>query len=56
MIEPLGYRAKEHNEEFKQEKARILNSFTKEFLDLFCDDGIIDWPKLVKFNSGNMDK
>lgn len=55
IIEPLGYRAKEHNEEFEQERARILNSFTKEFLVLFCDNGIIDWSKLVKFNSGNMD-
>jgi len=56
IIKPLGYRAKQHNEKFLKEKARIINSFTKDFLAEFCNrDGNIDWIKLVEFNSGNLD-
>ncbi len=54
IIEPLGYRAKEHNEEFLEEKSKIVNLFTGEFLDEFCDNGVINWKKLVEFNSGNL--
>lgn len=52
IIEPLGYRAKERNEEFFTEYSRILNLFTQEFMDDFCVDGRIDWDRLVQFNSG----
>jgi hypothetical protein len=52
IVEPLGYRAKERNEEFFDEYSRILNLFTQEFIDEFCEDGRIDWGKLVHFNSG----
>jgi len=56
IIEPIGYRAKEHNEAFFRERARVENRFTKEFLDRFCNvDGSIDWVRLVEFNSGNYD-
>ena len=56
IIEPIGYRAKEHNDGFDKEKARVVNRFTKEFIDRFCDDtGAIDWVRLVEFNSGNYD-
>jgi hypothetical protein len=54
IIEPLGYRAKEHNETFMQEKSRIINVFTQEFINDFCVNGAIDWKKIVQFNSGNM--
>jgi hypothetical protein len=53
IVEPLGYRAKERNEEFYAEYSRILNLFTQEFTDDFCVDGRIDWDKLVRFNSGH---
>lgn len=53
IVEPLGYHAKERNEEFFLEYSRILNLFTQEFMDDFCVDGRIDWDKLVRFNSGN---
>jgi hypothetical protein len=49
---PLGHKAKEKNEEFEKERAKIVNLFTDEFCDKFCDGGIINWVKLVKFNSG----
>jgi len=56
IIEPIGYRAKEHNDVFHQERAKVVNRFTKGFIDRFCDgDGAIDWMRLVEFNSGNYD-
>ena len=56
IIEPIGYRAKEHNEAFEIERAKVENRFTKIFIDEFCsEDGSIDWVRLVKFNSGNYD-
>ena len=56
IIEPIGYRAKHHNEAFEQEQGKVVNRFTREFIDRFCaPTGAIDWPKLVEFNSGNYD-
>jgi len=55
IIEPLGYRAKQHNAKFMKRKSKIINLFTQEFLADFCDDGVINWKKLVEFNSGNLD-
>lgn len=55
IVEPLGYRAKEHNESFAENKAALINKFTSEFTKDFCDsEGNIDWKKLVIFNSGNL--
>lgn len=56
IVEPLGYRAKERNEEFYAEYSRILNLFTQEFMDGFCVNGKIDWDKLVRFNSGKKER
>jgi len=56
IIEPIGFRAKEHNDYYLNEKARVINRFSKELLDNFCDDsGAIDWQKLVEYNSSNLD-
>jgi len=56
IIEPIGYRAKEHNDAFYEQKDRVVNRFTKQFLEEFCDStGAIDWVRLVEFNSGNYD-
>lgn len=56
IIEPVGFRAREHNESFLQERNQLANRLTKSFLDQYCDEkGRIDWPKLVEFNSGNYD-
>jgi len=52
IIEPLGHCARERNQAFQQEYARIVNLFTQEFIQDFCADGAIDWEKLVRFNSG----
>ena len=53
IIEPLGHKAKEINEEFSLEYAKVVNKFTIEFAREYCaKDGSIMWNKLVKFNSG----
>lgn len=52
IIEPIGYRAKQKNEEFLESYAQIINKLTLEFSQNFCDDGKINWVKLVKYNSG----
>ena len=52
IIEPLGHQAKERNEQFMQEYAKVINKFTSEFIRTFCDaDGSILWEEIVKFNS-----
>ena len=51
IIEPLGHKAKERNEEFMVAYAQIINKFTLDFIKDFCIDGKVDWEKLVKFNS-----
>jgi hypothetical protein len=56
IIEPLGHRAKEHNDEFVKQKEIVINLFTQEFMADYCTNGSIDWRKLVEFNSGNYEK
>ncbi|MEA3327354.1 MAG: PmeII family type II restriction endonuclease [Chloroflexota bacterium] len=56
IIEPIGYRAKEHNDVFFIEKNRVVNRFSKAFLEEYCfENGDINWDRLVEFNSGNFD-
>jgi len=53
IIEPLGIKAKARNEEFQKEYSKVINRFSKEFINNFCDnDGAINWEKIVEFNSG----
>jgi hypothetical protein len=52
IIEPLGFKAKEKNQEFNDEYSRIINNFTNEFFTQFCTNGNINWVKLVEYNSG----
>ena len=52
IVEPLGHRAKEKNEQFMQEYAKVVNKFTAEFIGKFCDaEGNMLWEEIVKFNS-----
>lgn len=54
IIEPLGHQAKEKNEQFNLEYAKVLNKFTGEFITEFCDaDGSIRWEDIVKLNSAS---
>ncbi len=47
-----GYKAKQKNEEFLESYAQMINKLTLEFSQKFCDDGKINWVKLIKYNSG----
>jgi hypothetical protein len=52
LIEPLGFKARERNEEFQASYARMINKFTREFMLEFCDEeGAIVWGRLVRLNS-----
>ncbi|QQS21405.1 MAG: cytosolic protein [Candidatus Moraniibacteriota bacterium] len=53
IVEPLGHQARQKNEEFIIAYAQIINLFTQEFNETFCSSGLINWEKLVKFNSSN---
>jgi hypothetical protein len=52
IVDPLGYKAKSKNQTFKKEYSKLVNLFTLEFLNKYCDEGEIRWDKLVIFNSG----
>lgn len=52
IVEPIGFKAKERNELFQEAYAVLINKFTLEFANEFCDDGKINWEKLLRFNSG----
>jgi hypothetical protein len=52
IIEPLGHKAKEKNDDFMKSYSQMINKFTKQFSNEYCDnDGNINWQKLVEFNS-----
>lgn len=55
IVEPIGYRAQEHNENFALERKRIVGQLSHEIHGKFYDPrtGLVDWVKLVKFNSEN---
>lgn len=56
IIEPLGYKAKEKNDDFIKSYSQMINKFTKEFANIFCkDNGEINWEKLVLFNSAKIE-
>jgi hypothetical protein len=51
IIEPLGHKAKEKNEQFFEVYNQIINKFTVEFSKDFCDEGKINWERLVHLSS-----
>ena len=54
IIEPLGHQAKEKNEQFMREYAKVVNKFTAEFIGKYCDaEGNMLWEEIVKFNSAD---
>lgn len=56
IIEPIGYRTKEHNDAFAKQRDSLVTRLAYQFFQQFCvASGEIDWPKLVEFNSGNFD-
>lgn len=55
IIEPIGYKAKEHNEAYNKEYDRIVNKLTGEFLNTYCEDNLINWDLLIEATCGNYD-
>jgi hypothetical protein len=55
IIEPLGFKAKEKNEAFLIEYAKIITNFTVEFAQEFCDGGAINWERIVQFNLAHLE-
>lgn len=52
IIESLGYGAKEYDDQFQLEYPKVLERFTTDFLQNYCDrQGEIDWAKIVELNS-----
>ncbi len=52
IVEPLGHHARQKNEDFLQSYAQIINRFTREFSETFCDEsGQINWQQVVRLNS-----
>lgn len=55
IIEPLGHKAKEKNDDFIKSYSQLINKFTIEFATDFCkENGEIDWEKLVRLNSATL--
>ena len=52
IIEPLGHKAREKNEEFATKYGAALNRLTKEFTDKYCNaDFTINWEAITKLCS-----
>ena len=52
IIDPLGHRAKQRNDDFTERYGAVINLLSQEFTKQFCDKtGAIDWNKLVAFSS-----
>ncbi|MCS7055523.1 MAG: PmeII family type II restriction endonuclease [Thermoflexales bacterium] len=52
IIEPLGQQAHQPNQEFQQLYSSLVNKFTKELLDKFCEsDGRLNWRRILEYNS-----
>lgn len=52
IVEPLGTKAKEKNEEYFEEYGRMINKFTQQFIAEYCnEDGGINWSKIVRLNA-----
>jgi len=42
-----------HRNEYQRDYDNALNRYVREFTIEFCDEnGVVDWEKLVRFNSG----
>ena len=53
IIEAMESLPIKHKEAFNIEWSKAKNRFIKEFTSDFCtDEGLIDWKKLLEYNSG----
>jgi hypothetical protein len=57
IVEPLGHEAEKHERLFKEQKDNTFNRLTREFTLDYCDtSGAIDWTRLVRFVSENLEE
>lgn len=57
IIEPLGYKAKEKNDEYHKAYNKMLNKFVREFVNEYCnEENEIEWDKIVRFNAAEKNK
>jgi len=57
IIEPLAVDARKRNEEFLIEYDKKINIFVADFLKKYSrSDGSVDWEKIVRMNSGSVEK
>ena len=52
IIQPIGHDAQKRSDELKQICNEKLNVLTATFVERFCVDGVIDWDRLIRYNSG----
>ncbi len=53
IIKHLDTDSEDRVDNFDDEFAKVINKFTREFSNKYCDeDGAISWDELLKFNSG----
>jgi hypothetical protein len=56
IVEPLGHEAENHEKLFAEKKDNTFNRLTREFTLDYCDtSGAIEWSKLVRFVSENLE-
>jgi len=57
IVEPIGYRAKEHNDAYNQAAGNIINLLTGQFIERFCNpvNGEVNWELLLETTCGNFD-
>jgi hypothetical protein len=56
IVEPLGHEADNHDKLFAEKKDNTFNRLTREFTLDYCDTtGAIDWSRLVRFVSENLE-
>jgi len=51
IIQPLDKEAKKRDETFKKLYAKKTNEMTKDIIERFCSDNILDWDKIVDYVS-----
>ena len=53
LVEPLGYEADVRAKDLQFAYDAKLNALTAAFVGEFCDEGVINWDRLICFNSGS---
>lgn len=52
LIEPISFESNERNAEFLAAKNEVIGRFVTDFSNEYCEDGQIDWDKILRINSG----